>query len=64
MEAVQAFQATDWSIFKTADDCQNHEVSLLWSKLVDEFQKSEEWLPAGIPAPASDQNLPPTSSSF
>ena len=40
MEAVQAYQASDGVLFKTADACQDYEVPLVWRNRIDEFQKS------------------------
>ena len=35
MQQVSAFQATDGALFKTADECQEREVSLLWRQRTD-----------------------------
>jgi len=40
MEQISAYQATDGALFKTADECQEHEVSLLWRQRIDEFTAS------------------------
>ena len=40
MQQVSAFQATDGALFKSADECQEHEVSLLWRQRIDEFTAS------------------------
>jgi len=40
MEQITAFKASDGAIFVTADECQEHEVSLLWRQRIDEFTQS------------------------
>jgi hypothetical protein len=40
MEQVTAFKASDGALFGTADDCQEHEISLLWRQRIDEFTAS------------------------
>ena len=40
MEQISAYQATDGALFKTADECHEHEVSLLWRDHVDSFVES------------------------
>jgi hypothetical protein len=40
MEQIQAYQASDGAIFKTVDECLDHELSLLWRQRIDDFQKS------------------------
>ena len=40
MEQVTAFKASDGAIFETVDQCQEHEVSLLWRQRVDDFYAS------------------------
>ena len=40
MEQVSAFKATDGALFSSPDDCQEHEVSLLWRSRIDEFTAS------------------------
>jgi len=40
MEQVSAYKASDGVLYATADECQEHEVSLLWRARIDEFQKS------------------------
>lgn len=37
MQQVSAFQATDGALFKTADECEKHELSLLCRKSIDSF---------------------------
>lgn len=40
MEQVTAFKSSDGAIFLTADECGEHEVSLLWRARIDEFNAS------------------------
>lgn len=40
MEKIEAFKASDGALFATADECQEHEVSLLWRARVEEFCNS------------------------
>lgn len=40
MEQVTAFKASDGALFSTPDDCQDHEISLLWRQRIDEFSAS------------------------
>ena len=40
MQAIEAFQANDGSIFTTIADCQDYEDSLIWRSRVEEFQAS------------------------
>jgi len=40
MERIEAFKATDGALFATADECQNHEVSLMWRSRIAEFSAS------------------------
>lgn len=40
VEQITAFKASDGAIFATADECQEHEVSLLWRQRIDEFTQS------------------------
>lgn len=37
MKQVTAFEASDGALFSSADDCQEHEISLLWRSRIDEF---------------------------
>lgn len=37
MEQVTAYCATDGSLHRTATDCQEREVSLMWQGKIDEF---------------------------
>ena len=41
MEQITAFRASDGAIFGTADECQEHEVSLQWRARIDEFSASK-----------------------
>jgi hypothetical protein len=41
MEQVTAFKASDGSLFNTSDDCQTHEVSLIWRSRINDFLESE-----------------------
>ena len=51
MEQISAYQATDGALFKTADECQEHEVSLLWRQRIGEFTASgRNPYPAGAQA--------------
>jgi hypothetical protein len=50
MEQVTAFKASDGALFNTSDECQEHEVYLLWRSWIDEFNKSEL-----NPYPSGDQ---------
>lgn len=50
MEQISAYQATDGALFKTADECQEHEVSLLWRQRIVEFTAS-----GGNPYPSGAQ---------
>jgi hypothetical protein len=40
MEQINAYKASDGRLFETADQCQEHEVSLLWRVRIDEFMQS------------------------
>jgi hypothetical protein len=40
MEQVTAYMSSDGNIFATVDQCQEHEVSLLWRQRIDEFTAS------------------------
>ena len=40
MEQVTAFRASDGSLFSTMDECQEHEVSLVWRERISEFTAS------------------------
>jgi hypothetical protein len=40
MEQVTAFKASDGSLFNTPDDCQTHEVSLIWRSRINDFLES------------------------
>jgi len=40
METVTAYKASDGAIFGSVDECQEHEVSLLWRARIDEFTAS------------------------
>jgi len=40
MIEVSAYQASDGNIFKSIQECQEHEISLVWRDRIGEFNKS------------------------
>ena len=40
MKKIEAFQATDGSLFHTEDACAEHEFSIIWLDRIGEFSKS------------------------
>jgi hypothetical protein len=51
MEQITAFRASDGAIFGSVDECQEHEVSLLWRSRINEF------IASGLnPYPSGAQN--------
>ncbi|MBU3944350.1 MAG: hypothetical protein KJ900_05270 [Proteobacteria bacterium] len=41
MEQVTAFKASDGTLFFTTNECQLHEISLVWRGRINEFLDSE-----------------------
>lgn len=40
MKEVTAFQASDGALFPSIEQCQEHEISLIWRERIDEFSAS------------------------
>ena len=40
MEQIAAYRANDGEIFSTAEECQEHEASLVWRQRISEFNAS------------------------
>lgn len=40
MKEIAAYKANDGSLFETADDCQEHEVTLVWHDRIKDFTAS------------------------